>query len=324
MTLVLAASSPWLAVMASDRLVTLARGVGGGWIGDHDLLANKMVVLITTDAAVILGYSGSAYIGGIPTDNWIADVASPGANLIATDGSTGMFGFKKPNKLRFHQVLNRLRGGLSRYPEGAHVSVLVVGWRIRRGLRIPINIKIRSAAALGPNPDLRLRPTWPMKPRMQSVGAILTLDEFRAPLARRGSVQPWSSNSVINYFTDIIRNKAQSDRTVGPNVMSAVLRFDPHRGVRRVECCFDPQGAHYQEGYIEGQQSRQLVSYTPWFLTPGGFHAPTETTGEPGSAACFEVDGCTLITTDVPRAEPTPSNVGWAVPQPRRPMPGRR
>lgn len=323
MTLILAASTPWSTVMASDRLVTLARGMAGTYAGDHDHLANKLIILITLDAAVVIGFTGSAYVGKIPTDEWIAETVSPGARLRNTDGTVGMFGFKARSSFRLHQAFNRIRVGLSLHPEGRHITILAAGWRVRRGLKTPINVTLRSSNPLSANRDLILRPSWPLPNRIQSVGANIDLRPYlRAALATQAIV-PWQPSSLVSFFTNIIRETAETNRTVGRHVMSVVLRFDPSSGTRQAESLFDPADPHIAHREYGGSSSSQLVSFTPWFLTPSAFHSPTESTGVSGSASSFEVDGWTFTASDTPQAISTPSNVGWQRPQDRKPAPRR-
>lgn len=309
--------------MASDRLVTLARGMAGTYAGDHDHLANKLIILITLDAAVVLGFTGSAYVGGIPTDEWIAETVSPGARLRNADGSVGMFGFKARSNLRLHQAFNRIRLGLAHQPEGRYVTVLVAGWRIRRGLRTPINVTLRSSNDLVSNPELILRPPWPLPNRIQSVGASVDLRPYLLDAMRSQAIIPWQPSSLVFFFTRIIRDTAGTNRTVGRHVMSVVLRFDPSNGIRLAESLFDPADPHIAHREYNGTPYSRVVSFTPWFLTPSAFHSPTESTGVSGTSSSFEVDGWTFVASDTPQPISTPANVGWQRPQDRRPPPRR-
>jgi hypothetical protein len=72
LTLVLHVATPVHALHVSDRLVSRAEI-------PHDPLANKTVVLRATDGLLAFGYTRAAYIGGVPTDTWIADAVSGGS-----------------------------------------------------------------------------------------------------------------------------------------------------------------------------------------------------------------------------------------------------
>ena len=319
MTLIIGFSSPWSAAISSDRLVTLAHPRNRQYRGDHDTVANKLIILVTVDAAVILGYAGSAYIGKIPTDEWIAETVSPGAQLRGSDGSAAMLGLKRYSKLRLHQAFNRIRLGLAKYPEGADVSIVSVGWRIRRRLKVPINVVLRASNTLSGDSQLTLRPTWPLPCRIQHIGANIDLYSRLRHAANK--IMPWQPDTVISCFTEIIRETAETDATVGPHVMSAVLRFCPANNIRHAESLFDPSIPHLAEREILGIPSSQIVNFTPWFLTPTAFHSPSESTGVPSSASTFHVGGWTFTARPIPDHPSTPARIGWMMPQQRKPPP---
>lgn len=65
MTLILSRTSCCYAVVVADRRVTRGNAV-------FDPYANKNLVFHARNAVVAMGYTGIAHIGGIPTDQWIA------------------------------------------------------------------------------------------------------------------------------------------------------------------------------------------------------------------------------------------------------------
>lgn len=71
MTLVLSFACPGVAVQVADRLVSEMRGTR---LSAFDEMANKLVIYRATDAMVSIGYAGQAYIGEVPTDEWIVEV----------------------------------------------------------------------------------------------------------------------------------------------------------------------------------------------------------------------------------------------------------
>ena len=79
-TLVLTLMSMHFVGQVSDRLVTLARTRD-----KYDPLANKAVLYLATNAFVMGSYTGPAYVGEIPTDEWIAESLT-GASLHRPDG----------------------------------------------------------------------------------------------------------------------------------------------------------------------------------------------------------------------------------------------
>jgi hypothetical protein len=65
MTLILELFERTCIIHAGDRLVTVAGR-------PYDETANKSVIFQARDSRVVLGYTGAAYVGDFPTDEWIA------------------------------------------------------------------------------------------------------------------------------------------------------------------------------------------------------------------------------------------------------------
>ncbi len=70
MTLIASYASHYFSVSVSDRLVTVSGN-------DHDTLSNKVVVCLLPDAFLTIGYTGLAFIDGIPTDEWLVSQLVP-------------------------------------------------------------------------------------------------------------------------------------------------------------------------------------------------------------------------------------------------------
>lgn len=83
MTLIIGLAGQPFTVVASVPLVTLADARDGRYLGEHDRRANKLVVAVLRDAVVCIGYSGSAYVRGRPTDDWIVDTSAPGSGIFS-------------------------------------------------------------------------------------------------------------------------------------------------------------------------------------------------------------------------------------------------
>lgn len=116
MTLVVADAGTWYGLMASDRLVTLSRG--GVFAGQHDTATNKTVVFLTYDALVVFGYTGSAYLEGLPTDQWLAQILW--GEPIRPDPRSGELPFmrrgRRPGPDGFNANLVQIRRGLAAVP----------------------------------------------------------------------------------------------------------------------------------------------------------------------------------------------------------------
>lgn len=71
MTIIFAAALPGVFVQVSDRLLTKKRNVNSTVRRPHDHTSNKSVIYCGKHCKLILGYTGSAYVGKMPTDLWM-------------------------------------------------------------------------------------------------------------------------------------------------------------------------------------------------------------------------------------------------------------
>jgi hypothetical protein len=69
MTLILTFVSPWYVLQMSDRLISAATGSGTR----SDPLGNKTVIYRASDGILTVGYTGTASIRGLTTDQWITE-----------------------------------------------------------------------------------------------------------------------------------------------------------------------------------------------------------------------------------------------------------
>ena len=128
-------------LQVSDRLVTAGARI-------HDQLAPKTVICRSRDALVCVGYTGLAYLDGIPTDQWIAQSfrGAPLVGGIAFDQSR-----TRPNKAdiglltkglvhELQKVVSSLDPKRSKYPLALNIS----GWQWYKGKPVvrPITVEI--------------------------------------------------------------------------------------------------------------------------------------------------------------------------------------
>jgi hypothetical protein len=318
MTVIASLSGVRYAALASDRLVTCAHPHTRHYLGPHDPEANKLVVLLTPDSFVLIGYCGSAYVEGMATDNWIAATVADDPRLITERGARGMFGGKKPCFRRLHSICNQLRLGLARTPEGRGVAMNIVGFRLHRRRWWPVHLTLNAAHHLGPDPFMRMRMRWPWRVNMIPIGAMFTLQEVAPNISMDAAAT--DPDYAVAGLTALIRAKAATDPTVGADVMSAVLLPEE----KRVRCLFNPSRRHVRTEGTEDGQCSVVVSYTPWVITPTLYHAPIESpAGDGTSCASFEVGDWVFEFSEVTQEPPTPANSFWVRPQVRRPPPGR-
>jgi hypothetical protein len=265
-TLVLTVATPVYALHVSDRLVSK-----GGT--PHDPLANKTVVLRATDGLLTFGYTGPAYIGGVPTDTWIAEAVSgePCAGDAGAGTRMGTFPVRGVGttlsslcqRLRPNTQFRRLTGEISAVGwqwDGKRERALIrqVLWVLHRGsgeLRwqqiVPRHIPERKKV-------FRMVHTgdWPL-------GA-----EAWQRLVDQVGVAGRDVERVESVLADAIRDaSALRSGTIGSHCMSVLLRpwQHPHALIR-----FLPHAAHEAEAF--GQVVE--VAYSPWMVAPDAIHAP--------------------------------------------------
>jgi hypothetical protein len=72
MTQIFSLATPVYILQVSDRLVSTK--LLGQPLSDHDPRFNKHILFVARDAVVAIGFTGLAYLDGVPVDQWIASV----------------------------------------------------------------------------------------------------------------------------------------------------------------------------------------------------------------------------------------------------------
>ena len=135
MTLVLTFVSPRYVMQVADRLVTITKG------GKRfDPASNKSLIYLARNAIVTIGYSGLAYLDGIPTDEWIAQTLW-GKDLPRHDDGRAVghvFGGGPRKGIDIGRAIERLRCGSQKAlrndpaPRGAKfLQIVLAGWQWR-------------------------------------------------------------------------------------------------------------------------------------------------------------------------------------------------
>lgn len=321
MTMILGAAGLWYGLLVSDRLVTLQRR-GGAFAGPHDTVANKSVVFLTEDGVAAFGYTGNAYLDGLPTDQWIAQVLW-GAPILP-DPRSGELPFmrrgQRPAEPGFNRSLVRLRRALAETKGGDGVWILGTGWRIRRRRLTPILIDFSAWREGGAEQGLRMR-----SPRarvfMNNVGAEPSHEHIGQAFDEAGPAPgevPAHADWLAEVFTATIRRTAAVNPTVGRHVMQVTLVRPP---MKKVICRFEPLTQHH--GFLVGSEGTERLpaAYSPWIVTDHGFNPSLVMAGLAGSLS-FPMGGWTFELT-APTTEE--SDFGFlTLAQPRAPMPGQR
>ena len=101
MTLIISVVAGWMALQVGDRLVSAANK-------EWDPDANKTVLLLGLDGHACISYSGLAYLGGRPTDQFIAEALSNRATVAGPRGGLAIH-FDSSLLPRVGPALARLR-----------------------------------------------------------------------------------------------------------------------------------------------------------------------------------------------------------------------
>jgi hypothetical protein len=270
MTLVLAVATPAYALHVSDRLVSK----GGA---PHDPLANKTVVFRATDGLVAFGYTGPAFIEGVPTDTWLADAISGGC-CVDDDGAMRYGDFPVRDvgptlrlvcqRLRDQPLFQRFGGEVSAGGwqwDGKRESALVrdVLWVLHSGSgRLQWQQLVPRHA---PERKEVFRMVW-------TGDWALTPKDWRQLLSEVGACgDEWQR--VQQLLVRAIRQASdEKPGTIGRHCMSVLLRpwLFPNALVR-----FLPDGPH--QGTAFGETIG--TAYSPWMVAPDAIHAPAVLVG---------------------------------------------
>lgn len=107
MTLLVSAVTRNHVFHASDRLLTYALN---NKIEEHDVRANKTIIVVGSDCWIVLGYTGVAYLDGKPTDQVIAESISGVSDL--SGGGMVLLSQEKPLRVHFEEIGKRTVEGV--------------------------------------------------------------------------------------------------------------------------------------------------------------------------------------------------------------------
>ncbi len=260
-------------VQAADRLLTR-----GGT--EFDPSANKIVLLSARDGIASIVYSGTAYMGDQPTDNWIADTLRS-----AIDAE---FDFPRRSGVRLGLTVNSamisLRDAMSatcpeiaRETKHFELSIFVAGWQTSGRRICPVVFKLRSSA--------RNKPPWvalfAAKPRdwcsdaPRSVHSLPTFPQHRASINELcARLTPTLSRAqAASHISQTIADISTANPLVGPNVQYVVL---PRKTDEAVEVHYAP--ASDTPSFTDGV-SQHPASYTPWIIGSSGSFSPSVVAG---------------------------------------------
>jgi len=271
-TLILMQAGDVAASMAADRLISQMSG--DVFLRPHDEAANKIVVYISDRVAVSIGFAGTAYLEGVPTDTWIA------SELWGGNVPPGQLEAERPNKEPFDMVLQKLVGKIGETPGGNGVQLLIAGFRFRGNSQRPFGFRLIPPHRTGQRFD---SPPKGMTRFENSIGAIQPSASLMNAVYQRTNefyqnpedyIQPHSA--VAEFLSEVIKDCSELDKTIGPNAM--VVTIAPL--ARRVFCDFYPTTKHHAKFPNLSDSPIGPVFYAPWIVHPTMLIPPMLFTGE--------------------------------------------
>jgi hypothetical protein len=268
-TLVISVATPAFGLHVSDRLVSKAGA-------PYDPYANKTVVLRAADGVVVMGYSGSAFIDGLPTDMWIADIVSGGACAESTGAiRIGTFPIRDTGS-----TLAELSQRLRACPifQAMHGTMCATGWqwnarRNRAYCRPVLWVLNRDSGALRWSQLMpRHLPERRTQFRIYSIGNWPLGDNAWSDLVTRVGAAGPDVDLVEDMVAAKIREaSAMQAGTIGSHCMSVVVK--PGVGYPNARVRFLPAAPHLGHAFDQEVE----VAFTPWMIAPDAIHAPALT-----------------------------------------------
>lgn len=321
MTLIVTRTSYRYALMVTDRKVT-RNGT------EHDVDANKNVLLGDRNAVVAIGYTGMAYIGTIPTDQWIVQTLT---GLTFPEGCRGkgsvpilMTSAYEDQYIGLHvrilrDRLNEVRPLiLEKYRHGWNANsfdLVITGFEWNHGEVRPF----LTALSKPPNSDkfeisdfdrhwyLPQGRRYPV--RMCAAPAQnLTTDQLMNIESRLDSVWGDGSGTANEYadhaeklLVETIQDVSKRLKFVGPDCMS-ILIPRPEESDPTIRVRYIPAGRDQGVLIAGGKQTQVPIAFSPWVVSPGCIRSPSVFTNVHPESQC----GSYRVVMDGPHVEGMP------------------
>lgn len=279
MTLIIGALAQGVAHQVGDRLVS-AVGLGAPY--DHDPLSNKQVIIVAQDALVSAGYTGSAYLGGRPTDDIIAEAAAgrPLGTGMSFTGATE----------RIYVIVNRIAARLNDEVDRSGntafgVEVALIGIKHGKHERTePLVWEIHKR----PGKGVQIRRSedtpfdWRTEFILQFVGNadISEIEQTRADIKATTIEGEARRDEITRRLVDTVRRISDKRVGVGRDCMAVRLWRDGLDVI--TEARFDPETRHTLAVQVSEENFTFPAAYSPWFISPAFVASPAVVKGAGG------------------------------------------
>ena len=334
MTLVLTLLTARYVLQVSDRLVTETASCR-----PFDPLANKNVIYHARDAIVSIGYSGLAYLEGVPTDQWIAQKLRGEDSFFQSPKRWNVKMARATRWLDIGQSVELLRQEcqtvFSRPTADVQPQeIIVAGWQWSRGRTRPIAWWIGNT---GDPPDLHtfhaenLPRHWQWARQKEQPDSrpynLLGIpssnpskpltERERGELGKRVASATWSPTTSEQELINAIRLAARRPpHVVGPHCMCILLPPPSRRSVLVRYAPLAETRAVVSMGHIKADVP---VAFSPWVV---GFHTVVAPSIVAGSRPISVDDFAVLL--EAPDLPPGTGLLSWFGSQPRPPDPRHR
>jgi hypothetical protein len=298
MTLILGAVMPKAVVHVSDRLISKERA---GKYKAHDARSNKTIIVVAEGCWLVLGYTGQAYFGSQPTDQYLASAIS-GMRL---QGNTVMGPMFDSRGVGYREVIGRTADALR--AASVPTTVLVTGYYNVSDFARQLLLTVDAAG------DSTVRVCSRLKTRRQPVhyfraGAVGWVDHD--VLQRlRGVEQAISADAPAETLrqglVQLVIDTASRDIAVSQDTASVVLLPYEGRGEVRFHALKPIGQADLLQRTLSADYRDRSALCTPYILIGGrGIAEPTVATGNfstgarygPNSWVHFDITGYDMDT----------------------------
>ncbi len=332
MTLVLTLVTTRYVMQVADRLVTTDGK-------KFDPVSNKSLIYLARNAIVTIGYSGLAYLDGIPTDEWLAQMLWGKELPRHDDGRAAghVFGGEGRQIIDIGRAIERVRSGSEnalrkdRAPLKARfLQIVLAGWQWRRmGSRIVWRPILHAISSERQNGQIRcdvdsLPRYWQYERvlhdgkscrpfRMLPIPSTTdTPDAHTSELIARLEPVAHLPDTSRQTLVKEIQTRAASVPTIGKDCMCIYIPF--------------PSPSVVEADYISAEWEPRLstkgeiysASYSPWIIGLASLHAPSIILGMQKARICPFI---VRLRGPSPPKGPGPRLTGASISQKRPPKP---